>query len=85
MFQPFADVLPYEIFSIRLLTKALPDLPLQLQRVSTVQYRRLVENMLRYSSAFQWDADGGADGRGAFLYTVASLRRRYLNMRALLY
>lgn len=82
MFQPYEDVLPYEEFSIRLNNNDLPRLRELLRSVTDEQYRRLLENGLQYHKAFAWHAQKGGQ---AFEYTLLSLRRRYQNMKALLY
>lgn len=76
------DVLPYEAFSIRLNNEDLPHLRDILNGVSAGQYRRLLENVLRYNRAFAWDPEVGGQ---AFQYTVSSLRRRWLNLKAMYY
>lgn len=53
-----------------------------LRSISEEQYRLLLENVLRYFKAFSWAADQG--GR-AFDYTIASLRRKHMNMKAMYY
>ena len=78
VFQPLEGVLPYEEFSLRLTNADLPRLPAILRGVSEARYRRLVEGVVRYRTAFLWDRTGGR----AFEYTVAALRRRYLNLKA---
>ena len=74
------DFLPYEEFSIRLNNADLPSLPEILRGITGTQYRRLVKSLLRYRHAFLWDTSVG--GR-AFDYTIAALRRRWLNLQAL--
>lgn len=66
----------------RLNNEDLPHLRDILNGVSAGQYRRLLENVLRYNSAFAWDPEVGGQ---AFQYTVASLRRRWLNLKAMYY
>ncbi len=80
VYQPYEEVLPYETFSLRLSNAQLPQLPQLLRSVTQEEYRRLLEGVLRYRDAFVWDRDLG--GR-AFDYTIATLRRRYLNLKSL--
>lgn len=76
------DVLPYEAFSIRLTNDDLPHLRETLRGISDEQYRSLLEGVRRYMPAFSWD---DAAGGRAFDFTIASLRRRHLNFKALYY
>ncbi|KAL4449411.1 hypothetical protein ABPG77_007055 [Micractinium sp. CCAP 211/92] len=80
--QHYEDVLPYELFSIRLTNEDLPRLRELLRAVTDEQYRRLLENVLRYHRAFSWAAHAGGQ---AFEYTILSLRRKYLNLKGLYY
>lgn len=59
MIQHYEDVLPYEDFSIRLTNADLPRLRELLRSVTDEQYRRLLENLLRYHKAFSWNAKAG--------------------------
>lgn len=79
---PYDDVLPYETFSLRLTNADLPELREILAGVTEEQYRGLVEGVKRYTLAFSWNT--GVGGR-AFDYTIASLRRKYVNMKAKYY
>ncbi|KAL4427766.1 hypothetical protein ABPG75_001855 [Micractinium tetrahymenae] len=78
--QAFEDVLPYELFSIRLNNADLPRLREILRSVTDEQYRDLLTNVLRYHKAFAWDAEQGGQ---AFEYTLLSLRRKHMNLKAL--
>ncbi|KAL4427764.1 hypothetical protein ABPG75_001853 [Micractinium tetrahymenae] len=80
--QFYEDVLPYELFSIRLNNADLPQLREILRSVTDEQYRRLLENVLRYHRAFSWTVEAGGQ---AFEYTILSLRRKYLNLKSLYY
>ena len=53
-----------------------------LRGITDAQYRQLVENMKQYMYAFEWEL--GVGGR-AFDYTIASLRRRHMNLKSLYY
>ena len=53
-----------------------------LRSITDAQYRQLVENMKLYMYAFEWEL--GVGGR-AFDYTIASLRRRHMNLKSLYY
>lgn len=75
-------MLPYEAFSIRLTNDDLPHLRETLRGISDEQYRSLLEGVRRYMPAFSWD---DAAGGRAFDFTIASLRRRHLNFKALYY
>lgn len=66
----------------RLNNEDLPHLRDILNGISDEQYRRLLENVLRYNRAFAWDPEVGGQ---AFDYTIASLRRRWLNFKSLYY
>ena len=79
VYQPYEELPPYEDFSIRLNNQDLPHLREILRGVTDEQYRRLLENLLRYRDAFMWDRSLG--GR-AFDYTIAALRRRHLALKA---
>lgn len=80
VFQPYEDLLPYEDFSLRLSNADLPHLREILRGVSDEQYRKLLEGVQRHYKAFSWYP--GMGGR-AFEYTIASLRRRHLNLKSL--
>ncbi|PSC75138.1 exostosin-like glycosyltransferase [Micractinium conductrix] len=80
--QPFEDVLPYEAFSIRLSNSDLPHLRETLKGLSEEEYRRLLQGTLQYAYAFSWNPE--ISGK-AFDYTIASLRRRHLNFKAMYY
>ncbi|EFN59690.1 hypothetical protein CHLNCDRAFT_133230 [Chlorella variabilis] len=80
VFQPYEEVLPYETFSLRLSNEDLPQLRETLRSVTDEQYRELLEGVVRYKEAFSWERHLG--GR-AFDYTIASLRRRWLNSLSL--
>ncbi|KAL4421569.1 hypothetical protein ABPG75_010860 [Micractinium tetrahymenae] len=80
--QSHEEVLPYETFSIRLTNEDLPHLREILRGISEEQYRSLLQGVRQYMPAFAWDPSAG--GR-AFDYTIASLRRRYLNYKASYY
>lgn len=66
----------------RLSNDDLPQLRETLRGVSDEQYRSLLEGVRQYMPAFAWDSSVG--GR-AFDYTIASLRRRHMNLKALYY
>ncbi len=74
MIQHYEDVLPYELFSIRLTNEDLPRLRELLRAVTDEQYRRLLENVLRYHRAFSWAAHAGGQvsGRGCARVGCAS-------------
>jgi len=76
--QHYEDVLPYETFSLRLNNDDLPYLREILKGVTDDQYRKLLEGVKAYYPAFSWNAEVG--GR-AFDYTIASLRRKYMNLK----
>ncbi|KAI3430530.1 hypothetical protein D9Q98_005123 [Chlorella vulgaris] len=80
--QPFEELLPYETFSLRLSNAKLPELREILRDITDAQYRKLQEGMVRYRDALHWDVMAG--GR-AFDYTIAALRRRFLNFKSLYY
>ena len=82
VYQAYEELLPYELFSLRLNNADLPNLPTILRGVTEPQYRLLVENLQRYKASMLWDANAGGK---AFDYTIATLRRRYMNMKALFY
>ena len=82
VYQPYEELLPYEDFSIRLNNQDLPHLREILRGVTDEQYRRLLDNLLRYQDAFMWDPAWG--GR-AFDYTIATLRRRYMALKAVFF
>jgi hypothetical protein len=82
VFQPFEDLLPYELFSLRLDNDDLPTIRETLRGIDDAQYRELLSNVLRYRHAFLWQTEFG--GR-AFDYTIATLRRRFLNLKSLYY
>jgi len=67
-------------FSIRLTNDDLPYLRETLRGITDDQYRKLLEGVVKYKNAFSWRADVG--GR-AFDYTIASLRRKHMNLKAL--
>ncbi|PSC67271.1 exostosin-like glycosyltransferase [Micractinium conductrix] len=79
VFQPYEDVLPYEQFSIRLNNADLPQIREILEGVTDEQYRWLLQGVVQFAPAFTWEPSVG--GR-AFNYTIASLRRKYLNFKA---
>jgi hypothetical protein len=81
-FQPFEELLPYELFSLRLNNADLPQLREILRGVTDAQYRMLLENLIRYRDAFVWDLPVGGK---AFDYAIATLRRRYMNLKSLYY
>lgn len=81
-FQPYEDLLPYEAFSIRLTNSDLPRIREILRGVTEEQYAGMLRELIRYRDAFHWYADEG--GR-AFDWTIASLRRRWQNLKALYY
>ncbi|PSC74977.1 exostosin-like glycosyltransferase [Micractinium conductrix] len=82
VFVPYQDILSYEDFSIRLSNDDLPHIREILKGVSEEQYRQLLDNVLKVAAAFSWDAERG--GR-AFDFTIASLRRKHMNLKALFY
>lgn len=53
-----------------------------LRNISDAQYWRMMEHLIKFRPAFNWFPESG--GR-AFDFTIASLRRRHQNMKALLY
>ncbi|PSC71723.1 exportin-1-like isoform X2 [Micractinium conductrix] len=89
VFLPYEDLLPYETFSLRLTNDDLAQLRDILRGVTDQQYRQLLEGVVRNAPAFNWAAGGGAGGGGdsgssrAFDYTVAALRRRHMQLKAL--
>ncbi|KAL4427672.1 hypothetical protein ABPG75_001761 [Micractinium tetrahymenae] len=80
--QQFEDVLPFETFSIRLTNEDMPHLRDILKSISNEQYRTLPENVLRHQTAFCWNREKGCR---AFDYTIASLRRKHMNHKAMYY
>ncbi|KAL4856557.1 putative glycosyltransferase [Chlorella vulgaris] len=78
VFQPYEDLLPYETFSLRLSNADLPKLREILRGVSNAHYKQLLAGVFRFRHAFHWDEDRGSQ---AFDYTIASLRRRRLNLQ----
>lgn len=62
--QYFEDVLPFEDFSLRLNNEDLPYLREILRAVTEEEYRRLLENVLRYQKAFTWNTELGGQVRG---------------------
>ncbi|KAL4444653.1 hypothetical protein ABPG77_002470 [Micractinium sp. CCAP 211/92] len=82
VFQAYEDLLPYESFSVRLTNQDLPMLREILRNISDAQYWRMMEHLIKFRPAFNWFPESG--GR-AFDFTIASLRRRHQNMKALLY
>ncbi|KAL4427660.1 hypothetical protein ABPG75_001749 [Micractinium tetrahymenae] len=82
VFQAYEDLLPYEAFSVRLTNQDLPMLREILRNISDAQYRGMMQQLVTYRSAFNWWTESG--GR-AFDWTIASLHRRYQNMKALYY
>ena len=80
--QPYEDLLPYELFSVRVALRDVGRVRDILRGISDVQYRELLGNVLKYQAAFEWDRWAG--GR-AFDFTIASLRRRHLNLQAVFY
>ena len=77
--QAFEDVLPYETFSVRLSNDDLPRIREILRGVTPEQYRGMLHALGAHRGAFFWQPDMGGK---AFDYTIASLRRRYLNLKA---
>lgn len=53
-----------------------------LRNISDAQYCGMMQQLIKYRGAFNWFTESG--GR-AFDFTIASLRRRYQNLKALLY
>lgn len=80
--QAFEDVLPYETFSIRLTNDDVPQLREILRGITDEQYKRLLAGVQQYLAAFSWHPESGGK---AFDYTILSLRRKYMNMKALYY
>ena len=80
MYQPYEELLPYELFSLRLSNADLPHLRETLRGISEAQYRRLLEGVLQYRSALSWETHLGGK---AFDYTIATLRRRHMNLKSL--
>jgi hypothetical protein len=76
----FVQVLPYEEFSVRLNNADLPHLREILRSITDEQYLQLLAGLVRYRHAFTWEVQLG--GR-AFDYTIATLRRRYMNLKAM--
>jgi hypothetical protein len=74
------QLLPYEEFSVRLNNEDLPHLREILRSITDEQYRQLLVGLVRYRHAFAWQVELG--GR-AFDYTIAALRRRYMNINAM--
>jgi len=66
-------------FSLRLTNADLPRLREILKRITDDQYRKMLEGVRTYLPAFSWNA---AKGGKSFDYTIASLRRRYMNFKA---
>lgn len=81
-FQPYEDLLPYPAFSIRLTNADLPLIREILRNVTDQQYRGMLLELIKYRDAFHWY---GEEGGRAFDWTVASLRRRWQNLKALYY
>ena len=81
-YQPYEELLPYELFSLRLSNADLPHLREILRGVSDAQYRTLLENLIRYRDAFVWDLPVGGK---PFDDAIATLRRRYMNLKSLYY
>ena len=79
VFQPYEELLPYELFSLRLANSDLPHLREILRGITDEQYRKLLEGVLQYRAALSWETHLG--GR-AFDYTIATLRRRYMNLKS---
>lgn len=82
VFQAYEDLLEYESFSVRLTNQDLPMLREILRNISDAQYCGMMQQLIKYRGAFNWFTESG--GR-AFDFTIASLRRRYQNLKALLY
>ncbi|PSC75115.1 exostosin-like glycosyltransferase [Micractinium conductrix] len=82
VFHPYEDILPYESFSLRLTNDDIPNLREILRGVTDEQYRRLVQNVVRHAAAFSWYPESGGS---AFNYTIATLRRKHMNLKALYY
>jgi len=78
VFHPYEDILPYETFSIRLNNDDLPFLREILRNVTDDQYRKLLEGVKAYYPAFSWNVEKGGL---AFEYTIATLRRKYMNLK----
>lgn len=69
-------------FPGRVTNEDLPFLRETLRSVTEEQYRQLLQGVLRYFKAFSWAV--GQGGR-AFDFTIASLRRKHMNMKAMYY
>jgi len=82
VFQPFEDILPYEDFSLRLTNEELPRLREILRGITQEQYRAMLAALVQYRNAYHWHPQAG--GR-AFDYTIASLRRRRMRLKAMYY
>ena len=80
VYQPYEELLPYELFSLRLSNADLPHLREILRGISEAQYRRLLEGVLQYRSALSWETHLGGK---AFDYTIATLRRLHMNLKSL--
>jgi hypothetical protein len=79
--QPYDDILPYEVFSLRVPQSELETLEARLRAVTPAQLSALQFGVSRYHRAFVWPQtnnldDKPEDGRNAYYYFIKSLRRR---------
>ena len=82
VYQYNEDVLPYEEFSIRLNNADIPRLREILGNVTDAQYSKLLEGVRKYWPAFVWEREAGGK---AFEYTILSLKRKWMNLKASYY